>query len=116
MVAAQATEPSCIKPKTCTVITAHFELPSSHSACMSADVDLRRMRNHRGLKPAQLARMNGYNSIARQLTTQTRNRVPRDAQGRKSGSAETVLTMLIQVRPCEQVVSVNMLQRALRLC
>lgn len=73
------------------------------------------MRNHRGLKPFQLARANGHSSIARQLcdTRSTRNRRDRrrrNAEGGPGGGAgggggagrvattpEALLTMLVQV-------------------
>lgn len=80
-----------------------------------AGLDLRRMRNHRGLKPFQLARANGHSSIARQLcdTRSTRNRQDRRRRTAEGGSGggggggggaepsattpEALLTMLIQV-------------------
>ncbi len=79
---------------------------------LHAGLDLRRMRNHRGLKPHQLARANGHSSIARQLcdirTTRTRrDRRRRNAEGGGGGGGggdrpkattpEALLTMLIQV-------------------
>ena len=76
-----------------------------------AGLDLRRMRNHRGLKPFQLARANGHSSIARQLcdarsSRTRRERRRRNAEGGGSGGGaagpssttpEALLTMLIQV-------------------
>lgn len=73
-----------------------------------AGLDLRRMRNHRGLKPFQLARANGHTSIARQLCdTRTsrarRERGSRHTDGggggdtRQASTPEALLTMLIQV-------------------
>ncbi|KAL0026010.1 hypothetical protein WJX79_000976 [Trebouxia sp. C0005] len=76
-------------------------------------LDLRRIRNHRGLKPFQLARANGHSSIARQLCDTHPRRAPRvrrhrDAEGgggggggtaggsRKATTPEALLTMLIQ--------------------
>ena len=69
------------------------------------------MRNHRGLKPFQLARANGHNSISCQLcdTRSTRARQDRRRRnaeggvgggggtGRSSMTPEALLTMLIQV-------------------
>lgn len=71
-----------------------------------AGVDLRRVRNHRGLKPFQLARLNGHSSIARQLgdprTRRARGaRRRREAEGalesQSAPSPEALLTTLIQV-------------------
>lgn len=73
-------------------------------------LELRRIRNHRGLKPFQLARANGHSSIARQLCDTHPRRAPRvrrhrDAEGggggaaggtRKATTPEALLTMLIQ--------------------
>ena len=75
-----------------------------------AGIDLRRVRNHRGLKPFQLARLNGHSSIARQLGD-PRTRRARGAGRRRPGetapaggadpetapSPEALLTVLIQV-------------------
>ncbi|KAL3152402.1 hypothetical protein ABBQ32_001454 [Trebouxia sp. C0010 RCD-2024] len=87
-------------------------LLASHSP--ESGLDLRRMRNHRGLKPFQLARANGHSSIARQLcdTRPTRNRRDRRRRTAEGGSGggggggggaersattpEALLTMLIQ--------------------
>ena len=69
------------------------------------------MRNHRGLKPFQLARANGHSSIARQLcdTRSSRARRERRSRNPEGGGAgggdagqsattpEALLTMLIQV-------------------
>ena len=73
----------------------------------SAGLDLRRMRNHRGLKPFQLARANGHSSIARQLCDTRSSRARRDrrrtraegggAASQKATTPEALLTMLIQV-------------------
>lgn len=76
-----------------------------------AGLDLRRMRNHRGLKPFQLARANGHSSIARQLCDTRSTRTRRDRRrrhaeggsggggglGRSATTPEALLTMLIQV-------------------
>lgn len=72
-----------------------------------AGLDLRRVRNHRGLKPFQLARANGHSTIARQLcdtrsSTSRRRRRRRNAEGAAGGGSkattpEALLTMLIQV-------------------
>ena len=85
------------------------------SVCVSAGLNLRRMRNHRGLKAFQLARANGHSSIARQLcdtrsTRARRDRRRRNAEGsggagggggggvgRSTMTPEALLTMLIQV-------------------
>lgn len=74
------------------------------------------MRNHRGLKPFQLARANGHSSISRQLcdarSTRARRSRRRNAEGgggggvgggggagagRSTTTPEALLTMLIQV-------------------
>lgn len=84
------------------------------SAWCGAGLDLRRMRNHRGLKPFQLARANGHSSISRQLcdtrsSGARRERRRRNAEGSGGGAGggggagrstttpEALLTMLIQV-------------------
>ena len=84
------------------------------SVWCGAGLDLRRVRNHRGLKPFQLARANGHSSISRQLCdTRSRARQARrrrNAEGGGGGGAgggggtgrstttpEALLTMLIQV-------------------
>ena len=65
------------------------------------------MRNHRGLKPFQLARANGHSTIARQLcdtrssqarrTRRRRNAGGGGATPAKATTPEALLTMLIQV-------------------
>ena len=91
------------------------------------------MRNHRGLKPFQLARANGHSSIARQLcdtrSTRTRHdRRRRTAEGGSGGGGgggagraattpEALLTMLIQVhtsRPEMLFIACPVNARALR--
>ena len=75
-----------------------------HRAC--SGLDLRRMRNQRGLKPFQLARANGHSTIARQLCD-TRSQARRARRRRNAGGGggtpakattpEALLTMLIPV-------------------
>lgn len=81
---------------------------------VSAGIDLRRVRNHRGLKPFQLARLNGHTSIARQLgdprmrrargAGRRRGEGSLAADGQSAPSPETLLTMLIQVWPLQLFV------------
>jgi len=131
--ASQSVIEPCAYPAAClSHVTAIYSLPSWKCAEQPKDIhfincvegiciehafaglDLRRIRNHRGLKPFQLARANGHSSIARQLCDTHPRRAPRvrrhrDAEGgggggaaggsRKATTPEALLTMLIQVCP-----------------
>lgn len=69
-------------------------------------LDLRRVRNQRGLKPFQLARANGHSTIARQLCDTRSSQARRPRRRRNAGGGgvtpakattpEALLTMLIQ--------------------
>lgn len=92
------------------------------------------MRNHRGLKPFQLARANGHSSIARQLcdTRPTRNRRDRRRRTAEGGSGggggggggaersattpEALLTMLIQVTISNAVSAWNFGTQSQHIC